>query len=227
MAASVLGLAALLPSCGFFSFSLSRVEADSPVALDAIPELVVGQARLEKVVEQLGPPDRVTFVWGTTNGRVTRLEYDYGTQRASDLTVHIPRQEVAFYNTGARFFLTYLDALRGKSIVPSEIQNIPITGSPAPTRETTGRRLSDYRAEGDGLSGRALRLSRLRPPAPGGEPQRGPITAVEALVLQGAAEGRDVVRLEFDQNGILLRTEARRGTPRTDVNTQIEESVLQ
>lgn len=221
---------ACLPGCGFFSYGLSRIENDSPVEPAIAAEFIVGSSRLAEVVARLGPPDRVSFFWPHGSRRVTRFEYAFGKRRFSDMTFHIPRQEVSTYNSGVRFFLLYLDALRGKSLVPDEVQlqKLPTTASQTGVRAAGDHRLSRYRALGGSLDGGERRLSRLRAAAMADSPgRRGPVSRLDALVLQGSAAGLDVVRLEFNDRGVLIDREIRLGTPRTDLKGQFLESVLQ
>jgi len=54
----------------------------------------------------------------------------------------------------------------------------------------------------------------------------GPVTPLDALVLEGAARGVTVLRLEFDRSGLLRRKEFRAGTPASDVGSQVGGSLL-
>ncbi len=221
---------ACLPACGVFSYGLSHVENDSPVEPAVASEFTVGSSRLAEVVTRLGPPDRVSFFWPHGSRRVIRFEYAFGKRRFSDMTFHIPRQEVSTYNSGVRFFLLYLDALRGKSLIPDEVQlqKLPTTASRVGVRAASNHRLSRYRALGGSLDGGERRLSRLQATTMAESPgRRGPVSRLDALVLQGKATGFDVVRLEFNDRGVLINREIRLGTPRTDLKGQLLESVLQ
>ena len=215
-------LVLLLPSCGIFSYELSRMERDSPVPPGVENILKPGHDRIRRVLEQLGPPDRVSFRWTRGGKRITRIEYIHTRQRHSEMAFHIPRSEVSAYNTGVGFFLTYLKALSGESITPAELEAFPLTTPSGSDRPHRRKRLSHHSPDG-----RAVRMSRLRSsPQEALPPWQGPAAPLRALTLEGTLRGVDLLRLEFDEWGLLVHVEARRGIPDTGLAGQVRESIL-
>jgi hypothetical protein len=216
------------PGCGVFSYELARIETDDRVDARVLDDLRVGQARFQEAVKRLGPPDRVSFAWDSRGRRTTRFEFVQVKGRSSDMTVHVPRQEVATYNSGVRFLLVFLRAMRGQSVVPSELESLAPAAPGNRGAASTVHRLSEMKLAGS-TDGRGVRLSDLRESAQSSATTTGdgPVRPFSALALEGSASGRDVLRLEFDEEGVLILKEYGQGAPQTDLSGQIRESVLQ
>jgi len=205
----------VLPACGVFSYELTRVEYDDPADPRWLDDLRLGETRLREVVSCFGPPDRITFVWDSAGRRTTRLEFVHARERSSEVTLRIPRQEVAMYNSGIRFFLLFLRAVRGKPVVPPELDNLLHPDRRERRWTSATRRLSESKSHRIS-SGHGLRLRDLRDPF-GSDPDAGrdPVRPVAALVLESSVRGRDVLRLEFDEEGILSLKQLGENAPRT------------
>ncbi|MBN2489693.1 MAG: hypothetical protein JXQ29_02450 [Planctomycetes bacterium] len=217
----------VLPACGVFSYELALIERGGPIDPQWLADLRVGHSRFREVVSRFGPPDRISFVWDSVERRTTRLEFLHVRERSSDVTLCIPRQEVALYNSGVRFFLLFLRAVRGKSVVPPELDSLLHTDQSENRSIDATRRLSEAKSH-RASSGRGVRLGDLRDSI-GSDPDVGqdPVRPLAALVLEGSARGRSVLRLEFDEEGILSLIQLGENVPRTDIPGQIRESVLQ
>jgi hypothetical protein len=223
-----LALGAGLPSCGFVAYDVARSEVDSPIEIERYGLLRVGHTRFAEAIAVLGPPSRIQTGWDEAGDPFTRVDYYYGKSRGSDLSVKVPLKEIIAYNSGIRFLVLFFRAMRGESVVPSEVQPlIPQTAANS-TAVPNSIRLSNRDEACGGLRGRGTRLSEL-----GGEAYAavsgddGMLLAFDPLTLQDTSRGVDRVRLEFDDAGILVRKEERRATPRTDVGAQVRDSLLQ
>ncbi|MEQ8767740.1 MAG: hypothetical protein RL885_27810 [Planctomycetota bacterium] len=225
----VLGLVLCLPSCGFLSYELSRVEVGNPLQLDSYPSLVEGETTFGEALELVGPPDEIRIGWEPDGRQFTQVFFHYQKRRSSNIKVQLPFREVLAYNSGARFFLEFFRVLRGDPTVLNEAQDVSFqpgnrVGAAFQNQGPGADVVGGTKLERD--SGRARRLSDERESAAfAGD--RGPITPLDPLEVEGAAQGFDLLMLVFDDDGILVRKSLRIGTPRTDFVGQMSGSLLQ
>jgi len=96
---------------------------------------------------------------------------------------------------------------------PEEIEDIRYMGVPYPAEAAFSIRLSEWRPM---LGGRGSRMDETRrsrrasdaPPRAGG-----PLSPFVPFNLAGANAGLNLMRLEFDEKGILIQKEFRTGAP--------------
>jgi hypothetical protein len=193
------------------------------VGIQEYEALKINKTRFAEAVQRMGPPDRLDFIWDDTGAPKARLEYSFMKSRSSNFFVDAPMEEIQDFNAGVRFFLLFLNVIRGGPVIPAELGRLDLysTESPAVWRE--GRRLSDMHLS---RRGSTLRLSRLRQrERMMGGPEE-PLRPFTPFVMTGEGRGRDQIRLEFNGEGILMRKEIRKGAPETGFGDQLRESVL-
>lgn len=141
------------------SYEVSRIETDTAIDRNAYESFKVGETLLAEAVKTLGPPDRLECRWDGAGERFVQFEYSYGKQRASDLEFNFPIEEISRYNAGVRFFLIFLNVLRGGSVVPREVREFQLLSTQSPREGENGTRLSHIKRSN---KSRALRMSSLR-----------------------------------------------------------------
>lgn len=215
----------LAPGCGILTYELSRAEQGTMEPAVRGLHLEVGRTTFPQALTRLGAPDTVRVGWDPTGNPFTRLQYWFQRAQGSNLALRVPRQEVSTYNTGVRFFLIFLGVLRGRSPTPPELRGL-LASSPLSPGRPRRYRMSELQKD-QSNSGSPERLSRLRT-ADHEVPEvgEGPVTPLDALVLEGAARGVTVLRLEFDRTGLLRRKEFRVSTPASDAGSQVGGSLL-
>jgi hypothetical protein len=204
---------------------VARVEADAPVEVEPFKRFRTGETTLAQTVQWMGPPDFFSFRWVEGEERVLRLEFIYRKARETGFSVSAPVDEISRYNTGVRFFLIFFNALRGKSVIPSELDSIAIDQAPGPGAAGSMARYSRIKPLHRGRPERFSSLPRRQ--LGKGSIEGRPLSPFVPLVVEGAGKGEGRIRLEFDAKGILVLKEIRSTAPGTGLADYVRETFLQ